>query len=162
MSAKDALRRYRNGSLLGFLILFVGLFAVRVEDMQRGDRANAAIVQSTIVTGVANCNQDFRGRVEVLSVLEGSRDFARLQFENGEISRKTFEVGDSFYAERIKGLALPDCRKIEQTITANADRLDKIIEEPLYPGSPQTRGTDNSGEGGQDPGPRPSPGGGGG
>jgi len=151
------MRPHITAPVIGFLVLLAALIFVRQEDINRANEANEAIVQSTVVTGVANCNRDFRGRIEVLSVLRGSREFARAQYENGEISEETFNVGDKFYAERLEGLPLPDCRKIERTITANANRIDKIKETPLYPGAP---GVD--GDGALDPGKRPQPGGGGG
>jgi len=159
---KRSVRRYRNQSMAAFLALLLGLVFVRIDDINHANDANDAIVQSTVVTGIANCNRDFRGRVEVLSVLRGSREFARTQYQNRDISKDTFDVGDKFYAERLAGLPLPDCRLIRQTITANADKLEKIAEEPLYDGAPGTEGASNRGSGGQDPGQRPSPGGGGG
>ena len=146
---------------MGFLILLSGLMYVRFEDNSRIDKAVAAVVQSSKVVGVVNCNRDFRGRVEVLSVLKGSRRFAKRQYETHQITKDVYLTGDAFYKERLHGLPLPDCRRVLETLSSSTVG-EQAIEKPLYPGSPQTKGLSNGGNGGQDPGVRPAPGGGGG
>jgi hypothetical protein len=168
MAETPEIRRLRRGATAAFVILLLGLVFVRYEDINEAEKINAAadksreaVVHSTTVISTQNCNEDFRRGVEVLSVLEGSRKFARRQYEDGKIDKSTFEIGDTFYRERIEGLPLPDCRKVAKTISSsNADK--QPIPEALYPGSRLTKGDDNAGDGGQDPGARPAPGGGGG
>jgi len=144
-----ALRKYTRGALLGFLILLIGLVVVREEDRKRADDAfqarvkvantqRQAIVKSGTVVAVDSCNQRFKDRVEVRSILTAAAKASEAQYKQGEITKARYDRSKQFYRERLEGLPLPDCRDTVNVLTTDLDEVPPI-PKALHPGSPDAK-----------------------
>jgi hypothetical protein len=163
---RNGVRHYRNRAVIGFLILLLGLVAVRWADNERANEAvkdrvatanaqRAAIVKSGNVVAVDGCNGRFRDRVEIRSVLQSSKDFLAREYKKGNITEARFKESSAFYDERLSGLPLPDCRKAANILTTDPNKV-LPVPDPLYPGHDKTKGSVNKGGGAEDPGKRPN------
>jgi hypothetical protein len=131
-AANKAARRSRNQSLIGFLILLLGIGFVQWDGHHRSDAARDAIVQTGNVIAVDGCNRDYVSRKEIRAVLARSRDFQKGALDRGDISQTQYDLAVKFYDERLDTLPLPDCRKAANVLSSDPDKVPEV-PEPLHP-----------------------------
>ncbi len=92
-----------------------------------------AIVESGNTIAVDSCNRDYQSRLEIRRVITADLEQQKALLKAGEISPRRFEIFKQFYADRLRGLPLPDCRKAAQVLTSDPN-TEPRVPIPLYPG----------------------------
>lgn len=130
--ALDAARHVQRRSLIGFLILLVGVGTTLYVGDKNADEARKAIVDTGRIVSVDGCNRDFQSRKEVREVLQRSKDFQLAALERGDITQAQYKRAVEFYNDRLKGLPLPDCRHAESIVSDDPDEVP-AMPKPLHP-----------------------------
>ena len=137
-AAKKAVRAYRKGALIAFVVLslgVIGAFAVNAYDLHNR-RAEfrtgySQLVQGTKAAGTLNCNSIFTFGTGTRAVLLIAQSGAQQQYQAGLISKKQYKDIKTFYTISLAGLKLPDCRRVERLVSTDP-RVKVPTVEPLY------------------------------
>lgn len=143
---RNALGRYRQQAVIGFVILLLGLGAgVAVEREhnstqrdqieQKSAEAQRAIVTSGDAIAVSGCNRDY----ETIDALRDQLERSLLRIDQlekaGTYTHAQAQAGRDSTFEFLQRYKLPDCRNADDVLTANPG---EAIVVPLarYPNDP--------------------------
>ena len=130
-AVRKALRSYSRRALIGFSLLFAAFVGLVLYTQHIGARSNDAVVNSGKAVAVASCNRAFHDRQAVRGVLFASLDFTRQAAKAGRLTPDEAQRRVAFYRRQIAQLALPDCRRSEDVLTADPGQTT-IIPPPLW------------------------------
>lgn len=133
-AAKRASRRTLRAALVGYLVLFVGVFGMYWNGQHVSGTERQAVVDSGRVVAIAGCNRSFKANQGFRALFTRLIRVTEAQAKRGEISQYQAQQSLRFYrAERAK-IKLPDCRQAGRILTDDPEADIRHIP-PLYPGS---------------------------
>lgn len=130
--SKHRIRSYAKGALVGFVILLAGVGLAFREGTLRANGARDAIVRSGSVIAVDGCNRDFRSISNLRGIIDNSRTQLKSYERDGTISHEQYLRGLAEIDKQLKTYPLPDCRKADDVLTANPNKVPEA-PVPLHP-----------------------------
>lgn len=141
-AVRAAVRRYRDSSLVAFLLLLGGigfLFYDNQHDQEASQKALAAqqhaLVQSGRIVAVDGCNRDFADNQKFRGLLERLRRSAETNYRLGRTTQEQYEQAVLFYNRELNNFSVIDCRESERILTDDPADLPNHVE-PYYHGNP--------------------------
>lgn len=129
----EALRRYRNGALTGFILLALGLGTAIYVGEQHNTESREAVVDSGRAVAIVGCNRDFHQTIELRTIIRDGRDSIKQYVAEGTLTEAQAARSIEQSNEALERLPLPDCRRVGEQLTS--DPTDDItVPAPLYPG----------------------------
>ncbi len=121
--SRCTVRKYMRASLVGFVVLLVGIGGTRYLDVQELSEHRRAVRDSANSVAVQSCNRSFRVALAQRLALSRSRP-----------DRDDRSVSAEARAHRIRALTpLPDCRRAATAVTDDPRKI-KRPPEPLHEG----------------------------
>lgn len=128
-------RRWFRSSLVGYLILLVGVVGMYENGQSVSANERGQIIQAGRAVAVSACNARFNDRREVRGVLIQAKLSIQRQYESGTITIDQRRQSLDFYDRRLEGLPMPDCRSADDALQqAAADNEAIMVPNARYVG----------------------------
>ena len=130
--ARRALKHYSRRSLVGFLVLLVGVALAIHGNSVTNQNARVAIVKSGKALAVDGCNRDFQAIGRQRGLLLRAQAASEKEFQKGHMTVQQHALAVKFYSEELSHIPLPDCRKARNILTDDPNAPIRV-PTPLHP-----------------------------